>query len=74
MFCLWCRKYDRNEHRNQFVCGCSSMKLQSHADAKAAHLAQSLPEQAPMEIALLTMEQAELACKLPCLGFKSSTC
>ena len=69
MFCSWCRKYDGNEHRNQFVRGCSSMKLESikrheasqqHADAKAAHLAQSLPEQAPMEMALLTMEQAEL--------------
>ena len=68
MFCSWCRKYDRNEHRNQFVRGCSSMKLESvkrheasqqHADAKAAQLAHTRPEQAPLEAALLTMEQAE---------------
>ena len=29
MFCEWCRRFDRNEHRNQFVKGCSSMKLES---------------------------------------------
>lgn len=29
MFCEWCRRFDRNEHRKQFVKGCSSMKLES---------------------------------------------
>ena len=29
MFCSMCRKYDRNEHQNQFVHGCSSMKVES---------------------------------------------
>ena len=29
MFCEWCWHFDRNEHRNQFVKGCSSMKLES---------------------------------------------
>ena len=29
MFYEWCRRFDRNEHRNQFVKGCSSMKLES---------------------------------------------
>ena len=29
MFCEWCRCFDRNEHRNQFVKGCSTMKLES---------------------------------------------
>ena len=26
MFCEWCHCFDRNEHRNQFVKGCASMK------------------------------------------------
>ena len=29
MFCEWCRHFDQNEHRNQLVKGCSSMKLES---------------------------------------------
>ena len=29
MFCEWCRCFDRSEHRNQFVKGCTSMKLES---------------------------------------------
>ena len=29
MFCEWCRRFDKNEHRNQFVKGCASMKLES---------------------------------------------
>ena len=27
MFCEWCCRFDRNDHRNQFVKGCTSMKL-----------------------------------------------
>ena len=46
MFCECCRYFDRNEHRNQFVKGCASMKLESikkhklsrqHKDSEAAH-------------------------------------
>ena len=29
MFCEWCRCFNRNEHKNQFVKGCASMKLES---------------------------------------------
>ena len=29
MFCEWCRCFDTSEHRNQFVKGCTSMKLES---------------------------------------------
>ena len=61
MFCEWCRCFDRNEHRNQFVKGCVSMKLESvkkhelsrqHKDAQAAHRARVQPARAPMELAV----------------------
>ena len=29
MFCEWCCCFNRNEHRNQFVKGCASIKLES---------------------------------------------
>jgi len=29
MFCEWCRRFDKNKHRNQFVKGCTLMKLES---------------------------------------------
>ena len=29
IFCSWCRLFDRNGHRNQFVRGCSTMKVES---------------------------------------------
>ena len=28
IFCVWCCRFDKNEHRNQFVKGGSSMKLE----------------------------------------------
>ena len=69
MFCEWCRRFDRNDHRNQFVKGCASMKLESikkhelsrqHKDSEAAQRARSRPDRAPMELALQTMERGEL--------------
>ena len=29
MFCEWCHRFDKNEHKNQFVKGRTSMKLES---------------------------------------------
>ena len=29
MFCEWCCCFDKNEHRNQFVKGGTSMKMES---------------------------------------------
>ena len=29
MYCVWCRDYDKNTKRNQFVKRCSSMKVES---------------------------------------------
>ena len=69
MYCEWCRRFDRNEHRNQFVKGCTSMKLESvkkhegsrqHKDSEAAQRARSRPDLAPIELALQTMERQEL--------------
>ena len=69
MFCSMCRKYDRNEHQNQFVHGCSSMKVESvrkhelsqqHKAAEAAHRAHKHPERSPMEVAVQQMEREEL--------------
>ena len=69
MFCEWCRRFNRNEHRNQFVKGCSSMKLESvkkhkesrqHKDAEAAQRASARPHRAPMELAIQTMERSEV--------------
>ena len=69
MFCEWCRCFDRNEHRNQFVKGCVSMKLESvkkhelsrqHKDAQAAHRAHIQPAHAPMELAVQKMEKEEV--------------
>ena len=69
MFCEWCRRFDRNEHRNQFVKGCSSMKLESvkkheesrqHKDAKAAQRASARPHRTPMELTIQTMERSEV--------------
>lgn len=69
MFCEWCRCFDRNEHRNQFVKGCGSMKLESvkkhelsrqHKDAEAAHRAHVQPDHAPMELAIQKMEKEEV--------------
>jgi hypothetical protein len=69
MFCEWCRCFDKNEHRNQFVKGCASMKLESikkhelsmqHKHSEAAQRARARPDRAPMELALQAMEQDEL--------------
>lgn len=67
MFCEWCRRFKKSDLRNQFVSGCSSMKLenvkkheqsQSHKDAAGAFYAQVGPS--PMEVALQSMEREEL--------------
>jgi len=59
MFCEWCRHFDKNEHRNQFVKGFRSMKLESvkkheqsrqHRDSEAAQWASTRPERAPIRI------------------------
>jgi len=69
MFCEWCRRFDKNEHRNQFVKGCTSMKLESvkkhkqsrqHRDSEAAQRASNRPERAPMELTIQTMEHSEV--------------
>ena len=70
MFCSWCRLYNRNEHRNQFVHGCSTMKVESvkkheqsqhHKAAELSHYAHEHPESAPMEVALQHMAREDLA-------------
>ena len=69
MFCAWCRLYDKNDHRNQFVHGCSTMKVESikkhehsqqHKDAEASHHVQKHPDRVPMEVALQHMAHEEL--------------
>ena len=71
MFCEWCCCFGRNEHRNQFVKGCVSMKLESikkhelsrqHKDSEAAHRAHIRPEIALTELAIQSesMEREEL--------------
>ena len=67
MFCEWCRRFKKSDVKNQFVSGCSSMKLesvkkheqsQSHKDAAGAFYGQVGPSQ--MEVALQSMEREEL--------------
>ena len=69
MFCEWCRRFDRDEHRNQFVKECALMKLEStkkhklsrqHKDSEASQCARARPDHAPMELVLQTMERDEL--------------
>lgn len=59
MFCEWCHRFDKNEHRNQFVKGCTSMKLESvkkheqsrqHRDSEAAQRASTRPERGQIRI------------------------
>ena len=66
MFCSVWRQYDLNEHRNQFVRGCSTMKVESvrkhelsqqHKAAEAAHSTHMHPERAAKEF---TVQHEEL--------------
>ena len=58
MYCVWCRNYDRNTERNEFVKGCSSMKVErikkhdasrQHKDSEFANHASKKPNEAPLE-------------------------
>ena len=68
MYCVCCREYDRNAERNQFVKGCSSMKVESikkhegsrqHKDSESANRACKVPNQAPLERAFMSMEREQ---------------
>ena len=75
MFCAWCRRFDRNEHRNQFAKECASMKLESakkheqsrqHRDSDAAQRASTRSEHAPMELTIQNMERDKVE-QMKCL-------
>ena len=68
MYCVCCRDYDRNIKRNQFVKGCSSMKVESikklkasrkHKDSESANHARKKPNEAPLERVFLSMEKGQ---------------
>ena len=61
MFCSVCHLYDLNEHRNQFVHGCLTTKVESvredelsqqHKAAEGAYCAHRHLERASMEVSV----------------------
>ena len=68
MYCVWCRHYDINIEKNQFVKACSSMKVDSikkhkasrqHKDSESANRARKKPNEAPLERAFTRMEKEQ---------------
>ena len=68
MFCSWCSHFNRSKVSNQFVCGSTSMKLESikkpeqsisHMNSARAHNAQVRQGLTPIQLAIRNMERQE---------------